>query len=812
MKNRVIISFLILIICLPTKFYFAQESSGVIINEFMALNSSTIIDPEFSEYSDWIELHNSSGSDYDLTNCFLTDDLQNPAKWKIINTFTLKSGDYVGFWADERDTKWHTNFRLAKEGGFLGLFDKDTILIDSVTYPPQRRDISYGRTVGNLTDWYYFDDPTPGSINSENKFLGFTENPNVLLDNGFYESVQFVEVIGTDNETVIYYTLNGSEPDQNSDIYYQPIQIDKTTVLRAIAVKENYIQSDIISNSYFINERSALPIFSIITDPKNFFDEKIGIYVAGTNGITGLCSNTPKNWNQDWERPIHMEFYESDRSLALKQDAGIKINGGCSRIYPQKSLAIFARNDYGLGTMQHRFFEDRDYDEYKSIILRSSAQDWWRTMFRDGMIQTLLKGNLEIDYQEYRPSIVFLNSEYFGIHNIREKLNKYYIASIHGVDPDNIDLVEISKEVIINEGDDIAYNHMMDFAAGNDLSNAENYTYLQTLMDIDEYIDYYIAEIYAANADWPGSNLKMWRQKSPPGKFRWMIYDLDFGFGGNGEGQYYNNTLELATATNGPDWPNPPWSTLLFRQLLNNESFKNEFIQRFAFHVATTFNPDRVIGIIDSLQSQIASEIPRHKERWEKSVSFADTWDELVEIMREFALKRGEYVMGHFIDKFNLGGVSNLTVNSNNENGGYIFAYNELITRSDYTYEVFNQVPILLKARAEPGYRFTGWSGASTSSDETIELTLDDDIIITANFVNSDSDTKSIVINEINYNSSPGFATGDWVEFVNASDIPIDISGWRFKDSVDSHIFQFSDNIELQTRFVSSYLQRYINI
>ena len=139
-----------------------------------------------------------------------------------------------------------------------------------------------------------------------------------------------------------------------------------------------------------------------------------------------------------------------------------------------------------------------------------------------------------------------------------------------------------------------------------------------------------------------------------------------------------------------------------------------------------------------------------------------------------------------------------MTVNSNNENGGYIFAYDELITRRDYTYKVFNRVPIVLKARAEPGYKFTGWSGASTSSDETIELTLNNDITITANFVRDNSETKSIVINEINYNSSPGFATGDWVEFVNASDIPIDISGWRFKDSVDSHIFQFSDNIVLQ--------------
>ena len=176
-------------------------------------------------------------------------------------------------------------------------------------------------------------------------------------------------------------------------------------------------------------------MISLVTDPAGFFSDETGIYVEGTNGIPGRCGADPVNWNQDWERPVHFSFFEPDGAggfdLALDQGAGVEIFGGCSRIYPQKSLTLRARGRYGASDCAYRFFPELDIESFDDLILRSSAQDWWRTMFRDGMIQTLTR-HMDIDGQAYRPTVVFLNGEYWGIHNLREKLNEDYLAGHYG--------------------------------------------------------------------------------------------------------------------------------------------------------------------------------------------------------------------------------------------------------------------------------------------------------------------------------------------------------------------------------------------
>ena len=381
-------------------------------------------------------------------------------------------------------------------------------------------------------------------------------------------------------------------------------------------------------------------MFSIVTDPANFFSDTSGIYVAGTNGIIGYCSTTPKNWNQDWERPVHIDFFENDKSLAFEVNAGVQIYGGCSRLYPMKSLALYFRGEYGNDKLQYRLFDDIQVNEFNNFILRSSGQDWWRTMFRDAMAQTLIEQGMNLDYQDYRPSVLFINGEYWGIHNLREKLNEHYVYYHHGVNKDNIDLIEISKGIFANNGDLTAYNDMINFLSTNNMALPANYDYIKSITEIDEYIDYQVAEIYSANGDWPGSNVKLWRERTPSAKWRWMIYDLDFTFGGNAQGLYNTNTLAQATAVNGPSWPNPPWSTLMFRKLLENSEFKEEFIQRFAAHLNTTFEKDHIIAVIDSLSQIIASEIPRHKERWPQSISYGTSWQGNIQIMKDFAADR----------------------------------------------------------------------------------------------------------------------------------------------------------------------------
>lgn len=765
------------------------QSLELYINEFMASNQNTITDPDFHNNSDWLELYNAGNSDINLQGFFLTDDRQNLTKWEIGNNITIRSKNYRGFWADGADVNNHTNFKLDNEFGFIALSSPDSILIDLISYGEQITDVSFGRFPDGSAVVFYFNTPTPGTPNSGEKFLVVIQPPQIKTPSGFYNGIMGVAIEPSNDSTEIYYTLDGSIPTIDDFRYNGSIVINKTCVLRAVEFKEGYISNSTADATYFVNEETDIPVFSLITDPANFFDDYIGIYVEGKNGITGLCSNTPKNWNQDWERPVHVQFFDLQKQLQISMNAGVKINGGCSRIYPQKSLALYARDSYGSDKFEYKFFENRDFTSYKTLILRTSAQDWWRTMFRDGMIQTLFIGKMNIDYQSYQPAIVFLNGEYWGIHNIREKLNEHYVFSNHGVDPDNVDMIELNKGFVAVEGDMKVYDEMINLIENSDLSIQANYEAVENYIDIDEYIDYQVAQIFMANSDWPGNNVKLWRRKNPHGKFRWMTFDLDFGFGGNAEGQYHKNSIAHATEPNGPAWPNPPWSTLVFRKLLDNQNFRNEFIQRFAAHMATTFESTRVLKIIDSLQTNIASEIPRHNSRWTQSISFAPQWNDLVEIMREFARKREAYVQNHIIQKFGLTGIANVNIRVSPGSSGLVTINGVNITGSNKTVDLFNSIPIRIEAKAKQGFVFKEWRGLinSVNSKETALPTGYNQI--TAVFEPYDATNPNIVINEINYNSSPGFDTEDWIELINVSGTDVDLSGWGFRDSDSSHSF-----------------------
>jgi len=773
---------------------FSQDSKlNLFINEFMASNSKTIADPDYNLYSDWIEIYNGCDTSVNLYGYYITDEFSNKTKWQIDTKIIVRPNSFVGFWADDSSRKNHTNFKLSANGGEICLFSPNEILIDSITYLKQTTDKSFGRYPDGTSEWKIFDFPTPGTKNDSSHFKLQAPSPIFSIQSGFSTNSHIVEIYSELDSSKIYYTIDGSIPTENDSLYSHPIEVLQTTVIRAKVFEDSFSPSKTITNTYFINENSELPIFSIATNADNFFSNDSGIYVEGTNGIEGNCSTSPRNWNQDWERPISLEFFEADKNLAFKINAGIKINGGCSRLYNQKSLAIFMRNEYGFGKLNYQLFPYKQIYEFNNFILRSSAQDWYRTMFRDGMIQTLIKSGMDIDYQEYRPSIVFINGEYWGIHNIREKLNEHYLEANHGVDPNNVDIIEISKDVFVNNGDRIEYDNLINFVSSNDMSLSESYNYIKSVVDIDEYINYQIAEIYSANADWPGSNSKLWRPKTVTGKWRWMIYDLDFGFGGNSQGQYFSNTLELATATNGDDWPNPPWSTLLFRKFLENENFKNEFIQRFAVQMNTTFNVSKVLHLIDSLQTNIAPEIPRHKERWAKSISYGE-WNNLVEIMREFARQRPSYVSQHFMDKFQLSGMESLNIENANILNGKIILHTTEIRESNYNISLFKDVPVKLEAVPMPGYRFAGWEGLVTDSSKVVSFYLDYPSKIIAKFEKDSLQSTNVVINEINYNSHSAFDTDDWIELFNNTDSTINLSNWIFKDEDDSHIFTFAEN------------------
>lgn len=730
---------------------FAQT---VVLNELLASNDTTITDPDFGEYADWIELYNASSESVDIGGYYLTDDLEEPTQWQIPEGTTIAPGGFLVIWADDENTAasaLHANFKLSAGGETIGLYDSTVSIVDTLTFPEQSTDISYGRYPDGSTAFAFFKDPTPGSGNDTNPVFGFLDPPQASLNSGLYDDMVEVELSSEDGSTV-HFTLDGSVPTETSALYSTPLLFNETTVLRAVAFAPDYEPSEVASHTYLINESSDLPIISLVTDPAGFFSDEDGIYVEGTNGIPGRCRTDPVNWNQDWEREVHFSFFESDgaggHTLVLDHGAGAQIFGGCSRIYPQKSLSLHARSEYGSSDFAYQFFQDVDIESFDDLVLRSSAQDWWRTMFRDGMIQTLTR-HMDLDGQAYRPTVVFLNGEYWGIHNLREKLNEDYVAGHYDIDDDDVELIEGTWS-----GQSDHYDEL-DALLGGDLNNPSLFSEIEARMDVDQYMSYLIAEIYVANADWPGNNLKLWRPSTSDGRWRWMFFDADFGYGGNANGQYDSNTLELATEPNASGWPNPPWSTYLFRRLLTNDDFRHSFIQRLAAHTSTTFDTKRTYDVIDSLQAIIANEIPRHKERWPQSISFGPTWESQVDIMREFASARPASIRGHVTDYFDeVEGSARLTLTTTE--GGQVFAEGVLMAPVQYSRSkglgdtlfepiFYRGVPLQLVAVPDEGYEFTGWTGLSEASTDTISVLLTESTALTANFALATSVDKPAV-------------------------------------------------------------------
>ncbi len=721
-----------------------------------------------------LEVHNSSSTSSDLT---------------LIPFFTL---GMMSLPEDPRGIseslqfsmpRLHANFKLSVSGEYIYLSDTGGIIVDSVFTGSIPQDISLGRQPDGSNNWYLFPAATPGQPNVTPGYTEITVDPVFSLPAGFYAAAQSLTLSDSvPDTTVIRYTTDGSVPDSNSTGFSVPLALTATTVVRARAFESGKLPSTVLTNTYFINENISLPVVSLSTNPENFWDEDSGIYVLGKYAEPDNPYFGANFW-QDWEKPIHVEFFEADGQFGFSVDAGVQISGAWSRAHPQKSLAIFARKKYGADCIAYQLFPDKPIAEFEAFVLRNSGNDWNYAFMRDALITTLISGR-GIDVQAYRPVVVFLNGEYWGIHDLREKVNEHFLAANHEVDSDNIDLLQNNSDVV--HGDAEHYQNMISFLETNNINDSLNYISLQQMMDVDNFLNYEITQIYCDNTDWPGNNIKYWRERSSAGKWRWIMYDTDFGFGIYDRNPS-KNTLEFATAADGPDWPNPPWSTFLLRKLLENEIFKTEFINRTADLLNAELSLAGITRCIDSLKAPLLPEMERHVNRWGLSYS---NWESNVDYLYTFAQARVAPMRQHVISKFGLTGTAQIQLNASA--GGKIRINSLTIDgfprQTAWAGTYFRGVPIKIAAEPEPGYAFAGWQGSQISSEAQLVYTPQSNASFRAFFA---EEGMPVVLNEINYNSSIDFDVEDWVEFYNRSSATVDLSSWQFRDSDDIHNFIF---------------------
>ncbi len=590
---------------------------------------------------------------------------------------------------------------------------------------------------------------------------------------GLYESSQIIELRCPGAK--IYYTLDGSTPDGYSQRYKKPIRVNKTTVVRAIAYKEK-LKTKAIGHTYLIDEpASTLPIVSVAITPSVLFDAETGLYMQGPDAVDSLWTKDGANFWSKREVKVNTEIFETDGKTEFRSVTGFRLFGGMSRLLPQKSITLITRDKYGKKHFKHRIFGKDGFKKYKFLVLRNSGSDWGKSHFRDGLMTGLLD-DWDIEKQNFRPAHVYLNGKYWGIYNIREKVNRYFIQSHAEIDKDSIDLIEHRRTT--KRGSRQHYLNMIRFIEKSDLSDPVSYRYLQTQMDVDNFMDYQIAQIYFDNRD-AGGNIKFWRPQTESGRWRWILYDTDWGFGLHDKKAYKNNSLEFYTEAEGPAWPNPPWSTLILRKLLENPDFEKEFIRRFTDRLNTSFTPERVMAKIDEIYNTIEPEMDRHMDRWRLSEK---RWKEHVARLREFGTKRVKYMRYHLSEFFETGDLVSVSILTNH--GGQVILNNNVnVRKEDFTGLYFENTPITLKAMPDFGYRFSHWEGITNGADEhAVEVDLKGKAIhkISAVFEKYVHPLAGqIMINEISCNNKK---TGDWVEVYNDSRETINLKDWYFTD------------------------------
>ncbi|MEJ2544007.1 MAG: CotH kinase family protein [Calditrichaceae bacterium] len=761
--------FLLIFTVLSVQIVFCQN---IVLNEIMASNQITLTD-EDGDYPDWIELYNTGPESIDLSGYGLSDDTLNTQKW-IIDSVTINPSEYLVIFASDKDRYGdylHANFKISASGEQIMLSDTSGTILDQVNLPTQISDISYARISDGSLPWI-LQEPTPGVTNTGINFEGFADTVSVSQPAGFYSTSVSLELSAGDSR--IFYTLDGNDPDTNSTEYSTAINITQTSVLKAISVKENYLPGPMVHHTYFIDEDTDLPVISLSSDYYNLFDPDSGIY---------------PNFTMDWERPAHVEFFEDDKSPGFSENCGIEIYGSQSANWDQKSIAVKFKNDYGVSEIEYPLFPDFELTTFKGFVLRNAGNDWQYTHIRDAIMQILVK-DLDIDYLEYRPATSFINGEYWGIYNIREKINEHYIANRHGVDPDNIDMLENNKEVI--HGDSLGYQQLIDFISSNDMTTETAYAYVDSAIDLDECILYFAAQAYYDNMDWPATNIKFWRERSPSGKWRWILFGTEFGFGLYGHGEWEDHIAFMFAPTE-TRYTQKPWPTLLQRKLVENPIIRNRFINQVADLLNTNFKSERVVEVINTLADHISSEISRHRNRWGLS------GENIEEKLIPFAENRPAYLRDHVRDFFDCGEDGFLTINATT--GGSI-KLNTLRLEGDempWDGTYFQDNVVHVRAISKVGYKFDGWSGSVSSGAGALELNIGEETNLTATFSIDTTNSSGIVINEINYNSSDLFDSGDWIELYNNSTEPIDLSNWIFTDSGIGHSFIIPDSTIIES-------------
>ena len=780
----------------------------VVINELMASNAGSVMSPA-TNFDSWVEFYNPSDQNVNLAGMYLCDDADH--SWQMpSNIGSIPAKGYKVVWMGSNDIKSNqAPFKLDCDGGTIILKDKNGTVVDNLQYPSAMSRTAYARTTDGGNEWGWTSTPTPEASNATAVFASERlEAPVVDKGSTIFKNSLSVKVTIPDGARLMY-TTDGSLPAApKSGTDYKGTEATKeskdgrftfnnTTNLTLRLYKNGYLPSVPVTRSYIkTSSNYTLPIISIVGDKKYFTDPKIGIDCDGdgTNGkVASYTGGSPRNYAQEWDRPVNFSYISSDGEMLFNQDANIKISGGYTRTQQYRSFKLKASKVFdGQNRYDYPFFPQKPYNRHKTLLIRNGGNDIWRhnARFIDPALETIIqRSGIDVDVQSYVPVIEYVNGKLRGVFNMREPNNDDYAYANWGYDDEEIDAFE---NLTIKNGDDEAIKRI--FELGKKINNEGAYEELQTLLDIDEFTNYMAVTFFLYNDDWPDNNMKAYRSRND-GRYRFISFDLDYAFKGCWSDSENNPFTNFARFKNDSA-PRTSYNkdiVNLFLNLLNNTDYRQKFITTFCLMGGSVFEPSIASDIIDELLEKVKPMCQLMKQQY---INDGHDPDRAASTIKNSLSGRASTMADYMkqFSAFGLSSTSKRSVELTTDIDGATLTLNGINVPYAY-FKGYLFGTFSLEAKAPAGYRFVCWkkSGTQYSTKASISVTGTSAIKLQACFkalTDAEKTTQGLTPVRINEVSAANgihvneyFKRNDWVELYNTTDKDIDVAGMYLSDN-----------------------------
>ncbi|MBN9690134.1 MAG: lamin tail domain-containing protein [Verrucomicrobia bacterium] len=758
----------------------------VVIQEILTDNQAGLKD-EDEDPEDWIELWNQGPGSVNLAGWALTDGADAEDEW-VFPSVEIPANGLLLVWASGKDRagtgprrEWHTHFKLNSNGDRLRLLGPELPrpIQDEVEFGTQGADFSFGRTSEPTAPWRYFAVPTPRQPNGTSTITNQTAAVRFSVERGYYDSPFHLSLACETPGAVIRYTTNGSPPvAPEGFVYSGPIQISASRVIRAAAVAPNQLPSPVRTHTYLYGlptSRRSLPALSLVTATNHLF------------GRNGIMESNPRNTTKRgpaWERPVSVEYFDPDGTDHFQVNAGLRLQGGdyirglynyrVSSLPESKySFRLYFRGEYGQGRLNHRLFPNTTVESFDTVVLRAGMNDHSNPFLKDEVVRQL-SSNLGQPASHGTFVHLFLNGVYRGYYNPTERIDVDFLRAYHG-GGEAWDIVAQMGEV--REGDGSSWNALLNLAQTRPATNQANHLEFARRMDLTNFVDYLLPNIYVDADDWPHNNWRAASEATPDGLWRFYVWDAEWSFG-----QPNGHTTSFNTINNQLSTLSPPWGTTEIQRLFNALKRGREFQMLFSDRVHRAFFND---GPLTDARIRATYEETKVRLNTARTISgFANsTINSWINGRRRFVLSHlftagfnrstnapglspfgGAVPSGYSLVLTNVSGAIFYTVDGKDPREAFTEAVSP--TARQYVTPIIVTQPFVLKARSREGT--TNWSALTEAAFTVVQ------------------GGPALRFSELMYNP-PGGDAFEFIELVNVSGVPVDLSGF----SLDGVNFRF---------------------